>query len=132
MIRYLLDSNAVIQSLNDPGGAVATSVLSHQADELRTSSIVIYELAFGAYKSARPEANLATLGQLSFPVLSFDAEDGREAGRLREYLRSQGRPIGPYDLLIAGQALRRGLTVVTANLREFTRVPGLQCEDWSR
>ncbi len=132
MIRYLLDSNAVIQSLNDPAGAVATAVFSHQADELGTSSIVMYELAFGAYKSARPEMNLAILERLSFRVLSFDAEDGREAGRLRDYLRSQGRPIGPYDLLIAGQTLRRGLIVVTANLREFTRVPRLVCEDWSR
>ena len=132
MIRYLLDSNALIQSLNDPTGVVATAVFAHEADELGTSSVVLYELVFGAYKSARPETNLAALERLSFPVLSFDAEDGREAGRLRAHLRSQGRPIGPYNLLIAGQALRRGLTVVTGNLREFERVPGLMCEDWSR
>ena len=132
MIRYLLDTNVVIQTLNDPRGSTARSVLSHRVEELGTSSIVLYELAFGAYKSARPETNLATLERVSFEVLSFDAEDGRESGKLREYLRAQGRPIGPYDLLIAGQALRRGLTVVTGNLREFARVPGLRCEDWSR
>ena len=132
MTQYLLDSNAVIQTMNNPDGAVAAAVFAHPPERLVTSSIVLFELAFGAYKSARPEVNLAILDRLAFGLLMFEAEDGREAGRLRAELRAQGRPIGPYDLLIAGQALRRGLIVVTANLREFERVPGLVCEDWSR
>ena len=131
-MRYLLDSNALIQMLNDPGGKTAASILAQPAEELCTSAVVLFELAFGAYKSARREVNLARLRRISLQALELDAEDAMEAGRLRASLRAEGRPIGPYDLLIAGQALRRGLTVVTANVREFERVPGLRCEDWSR
>jgi tRNA(fMet)-specific endonuclease VapC len=69
---------------------------------------------------------------LNLRVLDYDRDDALEAGRVRALLASQGRPIGPYDTLIAGQALRHGLVLVTANTREFERVPGLVCEDWSR
>lgn len=93
--------------------------------------MVLHELYFGAYKSARVESNLAKLATLRFRVLQYTREDAREAARLRALLRASGTPIGPYDVLIAGQALQNGLTVITANVREFARVPGLRCEDWS-
>ena len=68
----------------------------------------------------------------SLSAVSFDAEDAEIAGMQRAALEKVGRPIGPYDLLIAGQALRRNWTLVTANVSEFSRIKGLTWEDWSR
>ena len=67
---------------------------------------------------------------LQFEVLVFDTEDARSAGEIRALLGAQGTPIGPYDILIAGQAAARGLVLVTRNRREFTRVTGLEVQDW--
>jgi tRNA(fMet)-specific endonuclease VapC len=131
-MAYLLDSNAIIHTLNQLDGQVATAAMRHPDEDVVTSSVVMHELYFGAYKSAKLERNLAMLETIRFPVLEFDRQDAQEAGRIRVLLRAVGTPIGPYDVLIAGQALRRGLTLVTANFREFERVPGLLCEDWSR
>jgi len=64
-------------------------------------------------------------------LLDFDDEDARTAGHARAALEKAGTPIGAYDLLIAGQARRRGATLVTANVTEFDRVPELKCEDWA-
>jgi tRNA(fMet)-specific endonuclease VapC len=131
-MRYLLDTNAVIAILNQTGEKLLSTTLKHRSDDVGTSSIVMHELFFGAYKSARQARNLSVVDALRFPVLDFDREDAREAGKVRAHLTQRGRPIGPYDVLIAGQALRHSLVLVTANLREFSRVPGLACEDWSR
>jgi tRNA(fMet)-specific endonuclease VapC len=70
------------------------------------------------------------IDKLRFEVLDFDREDARQAGEVRAQLALQGQPIGPYDILIAGQALARGLTLVTHNVGEFGRVGGLKIEDW--
>jgi tRNA(fMet)-specific endonuclease VapC len=66
-----------------------------------------------------------------FEVLELDKEDSRRAGEIRAALAVAGQPIGPFDNLIAGQAVARGLVLVTNNLREFQRVPNLRVEDWS-
>ena len=71
------------------------------------------------------------LDRITFEVVSFDAADARAAGATRANLEAIRRPIGPLDTLIAGQALARGLILVTANTQEFVRVEGLNCEDWS-
>ena len=95
----------------------------------------MFELWYGVSKSRRREMNAQLLvGFLSGPVhlLAFDEEDARLAGELRAETESFGRPIGEYDLLIAGQALRHKLTLVTANTREFGRVKNLSWEDWSK
>jgi tRNA(fMet)-specific endonuclease VapC len=76
------------------------------------------------------EQNVARVDALQFSVLEFDEEDARQAGQIRAHLASQGTPIGPYDVLIAGQAKARELTLVTHNTTEFQRVPGLKLEDW--
>ena len=131
-MAYLLDTNLVIGLLNAKDQSIFDAVKRHRSEEMMISSVVMHELYFGAYQSSRQDESLKAIERLAFPLLLFDSEDGREAGRVRAYLRGLGRPIGPYDVLLAGQALRRGLIVVTANLREFTRVPGLKCEDWSR
>jgi len=131
-VTFLLDTNAVISLINQSDDSVARVVERHRRVDVVTSSIVIHELCFGAYKSSAVASNLRLIERLELTVLPFEPEDAREAGRLRALLAMRGTPIGPYDVLIAGQALRRGLVVVTANVREFARVPGLVCEDWSR
>ena len=101
---------------------------------ISTSSIVVFELWYGVGKSTRPPANAERLNLFfggPIDVLDFDAQDGREAGRIRAALEAIGRPIGAYDLLIAGQALRRGARLVTSNCSEFARVTGLVWEDWA-
>ncbi len=131
-MRYLLDTNVLIALMNQPQGKVAAKTLLFGVSELATSAIVMHELYFGISKSERQERNTATVERLRLSVLPFDREDAREAGIIRAKLRAAGTPIGPYDVLIAGQALRHRLTLVTANLGEFARVPGLSCEDWSK
>jgi tRNA(fMet)-specific endonuclease VapC len=101
-----------------------------QLDDLATSSIVVQELFFGAFKSRRPGNNLSIFDSLLFPVIDFDRDDARQAGLVRADLMARGAPIGPYDVLIAGHALARNLTLVTHNTREFSRVAGLRIEDW--
>ncbi len=94
------------------------------------SAIVAHELFYGAYKGHRTAENLARLEALRFEVLYFDREDARHAGEIRALLAAAGAPIGSYDVLIAGQAVARGLTLVSHNVREFQRVSALYLEDW--
>ena len=77
------------------------------------------------------DRNIEMLDRLAFEVVPFDKSDARVAGAIRSELEAEGRPIGPYDLLIAGQARARGLTLVTADSDEFQRVKDLDGEDWS-
>ena len=94
----------------------------------------MFELEYGSAKSNRRRENderLAIFLRAPIPILPFDAEDAREAGDIRAAPAKAGTPIGPYDVLIAAQARRRGATLVTANAREFVRVPGLKAEDWA-
>lgn len=129
-MRFLLDSNAVIALLNDPTGPVSRRVRQHQPSDIGLSAIVVHELYFGAYKSRRVEHNLEVVDALQLETLPFDQEDARDAGEIRAALAAQGTPIGGYDVLIAGQARARGLTLVTRNMREFQRVQGLVAENW--
>jgi tRNA(fMet)-specific endonuclease VapC len=117
---HCLDTNVVI------------SILSGRPPRLMDRFEV--ELEYGIAKSERRRENqerLAVFLQAPISVLPFDADDAREAGEIRAALAKAGTPIGPYDILIAAQARRRGATLVTANAREFARVPGLKTEDWA-
>ena len=128
-MKYLLDTNVVIRLLNsDP--VVTARTRQHDRDEIGVPAIVLHELMFGAFKSRHPERNVAFLEELDFGVLDFQRRDAREAGRIRAALAGGGTPIGPYDTLIAGQALARDLILITRNTREFSRVSGLSVEDW--
>lgn len=128
-MKYLLDANAVIALLN--GNETLGARLRRQRPaDIGISSIVAHELFYGAFKSQRSERNVAMVDALQFEVLEFDKEDARQAGEVRAALARQGRPIGPYDVLIAGQARARGLTLVTRNIGEFQRVADLAVEDW--
>jgi len=128
-VRFLLDSNAVIALLKGRPGLLAR-VHQHQPDDFGLPAIVAHELFYGAYKSQMPARNLARLDNLQFEILAFDHDDARYAGEIRAALAAIGQPIGPYDVLIAGQALARDLTLITHNTSEFRRVPQLLWEDW--
>ncbi|MBS0570702.1 MAG: type II toxin-antitoxin system VapC family toxin [Proteobacteria bacterium] len=132
MTRYLLDANVVIALLNDPRSSVAARLRRHKPANIAISSIVIHELFYGAFKSARAVQNVALVDSLRFEVLEFDREDARHAGEIRAALALAGTPLGPFDVLIAGQARARGMILVTHNGREFKRVPDLRMEDWVR
>jgi tRNA(fMet)-specific endonuclease VapC len=98
------------------------------------SSVVAFELWYGVGKSQRRESNTQRLEAFFAGPLEwgrFDEEDAREAGSVRAELESAGQPIGAYDVLLAGQARRRGATLVTSNAREFGRVRRLKWEDWA-
>ncbi len=129
-MRYLLDANAVIALLNDTTSPLARRIRRYAPRDIGVSAVVIHELYYGAFKSQRVENNLARVDGLQFQVLEFDQEDARQAGALRAQLASKGTPIDPYDVLIAGQAKARRLTLVTHNTTEFARVEGLKVEDW--
>ena len=128
-MKYLLDANAVIALLKGHAGFLAR-LKSQKPLDVGVSSIVAHELFYGAYRSQRVSENLARVEALQFEVLDFDREDARQAGQIRAEMALMGTPIGPYDVLIAGQALARELTLVTHNLREFSRVSNLKVEDW--
>ena len=128
---YLLDSNAVISLLNDQQGRVSQRVRTLLPADFGLSSVVMHELYFGAYKSQQRDRNLTLVDNLRFEVVPFDQEDARHAGDIRSALAAQGVPIGGYDVLIAGQARARALTLVTRNVREFERVVGLRIENWA-
>jgi tRNA(fMet)-specific endonuclease VapC len=128
--RYLLDANAVIGVLRDASPLLSRRLRAHRPEDVAVSSVVAHELYYGAFLSARADANTAIVDALRFQVLDFDREDAREAGRLRAALARTGKTIGAYDVLIAGQAIARDLTLVTHNMREFGRVAGLRTEDW--
>ena len=131
-----LDTNVAIALLNARPRVVRTKFDAARAEGAAfcMSSVALHELMYGAAASLRREANegkIALLVASGIDVLAFDAEDAVHAGDIRAHLRRLGAPIGPYDLLIAAQARRRSATLVTANAREFARVPGLKIVDWA-
>jgi tRNA(fMet)-specific endonuclease VapC len=135
-VSHLLDTNAVIALLkNEP--AIFRKRLRRTVSKgaaIAVSSIVLYELWYGVARSARRRENAERLRVFlsgGVAVNAFSEEDAMTAGDLRATLEAAGTPIGPYDLLIAAQALRSNATLVTANVSEFARVPGLQWQDWT-
>lgn len=135
-MNYLLDTNAVVALLRNKPARVRERYREAEksGDYLAVSSIVLFELWYGVEKSGRVRENTERLRILlsgDLDLLDFDDLDAQTAGRVRAALEKIGTPIGAYDLLIAGQALRRGLTVVTANTSEFSRVAELSWEDWT-
>jgi tRNA(fMet)-specific endonuclease VapC len=129
-MRYLLDTNAVIGLLNTRSSRLARRARQEKPYDIALSSIVAHELFYGAYRSRRTERNLALVEALEFSVLEFDKDDSRQSGEIRAALAASGTPIGPYDVLIAGQAVARDLILVSHNVAEFERVPRLKIEDW--
>jgi tRNA(fMet)-specific endonuclease VapC len=131
-----LDTNAVIAAINGrkPDVRRRSEAAIAVGAPIGVPTIVLFEMRYGFAKSGRPRENAAMLAAfLTLDVIlwPFEPGDAEEAGDIRAELERVGRPIGPYDLLIAAQARRRGALLVTANTGEFTRVPGLRTEDWA-
>ena len=106
----------------------------YEVGEVGVSSVTAAELHYGAERSPRREQNLEALGAFLLPleVLAFGPEAAAAYGRVRAALEKAGTPIGPLDTLIAAHAVGLGVTLVTNNTREFSRVSGLELEDWTR
>ena len=136
-MNYLLDTNACIALIN--GNPPSVRAKFRKATDLGgqvfVSSIALFELWYGVAKSSRRDFNkkrLETFFAGPIHPLSFEDQDAEIAGVIRADLESVGKPIGAYDLLIAGQAIRNKLTLITANLSEFARIKELAWADWGR
>jgi len=129
---FLLDTNACIRILNGSSPGVAGRLQATSPSDLRLCSVVKAELVYGARRSTRVAENLRLLSRFFEPLVSlpFDDRCADHAAFIRLDLERSGRPIGPNDLLIAATARAHDLVLVTHNLREFSRVPGLRIEDW--
>lgn len=127
----MLDTNAVAALLADESGP--WSWYSRHLGAVGLSPIVIFDLRYGIAKSKTAKANAAALELFldgGIVIAPFDIEDAALAGRLRQRMEANGKPMGPYDLLIAAQALRHGATLVTRDTA-FANVKGLRVVDWS-
>ncbi len=131
-MTFLLDTNTCVYAIKRWPG-VLERLQSLSPEDVAISSITLAELWFGAAKSSRPVRTRATVEIFlrPFTVLPFEREAAEAYAEIRLRLERAGRPIGERDLLIAAIARSRRLTVVTHNLDEFTRVPGLPVEDWT-
>jgi tRNA(fMet)-specific endonuclease VapC len=127
----MLDTNICIYAIKHRPPEVLEALRQHEAAGLGVSSITVAELEFGAVKSGSAR-NLAALQQFLEPleIADFDRVAATTYGRLRAQLEAAGTPIGPLDTQIAAQALALGVTLVSNNLREFARVPGLLLANW--
>ncbi len=129
--RYLLDTNILSDLVRQPQGAVANRIVQAGEETICTSIIVAAELRFGAEKSDSAKlTDRVDLILSAIEILPLESPADRDYAKLRHYLARNGTPIGPNDMLIAAQALSSGLIVVTANTGEFSRVPGLNVENW--
>ena len=128
-MKFLLDTNTVTGLLRGHPGLLSKARW-HTLSSFGVSAIVAHELFYGAFRGSRPEQNLASFDALKFEIVEFDKEDARQAAEIRAMLAAAGTPIGPYDVLIAGQARARDLTLITRNMGEFSRVSGLRAENW--
>jgi tRNA(fMet)-specific endonuclease VapC len=132
---YGLDTNVVIAVLKgQPPQLIGRFKRELTRGALALPVIALFELRYGVAKSARRAENarrLALFLQAPIAVWPFEPEDAEDAGDIRAVLERLGKPLGAYDVLIAAQARRRGARLVTANAREFARVPGLKTEDWA-
>lgn len=135
-MSYLLDTNVCIALINSSSPMVRrrAALATRRGATLATSSIVAHELWYGVAKSSRQIQNanrIAAFLSRAVTILDYTEQDARAAGEIRAELERQGKRIGEYDTLIAGQAFARNLALVTANTREFGRVKGLLVEDWT-
>ena len=133
---YCLDTNVIVFALNRRRPAIAARLVAELSARTRliVPAAAMFELEYGIAKSERGLQSRVPLDAFladGFEFAAFDAADAREAGGIRATLERAGSPIGPFDYLIAAQARRRGATLVTSNLREFERVPGLLVVDWA-
>ena len=134
MLRYLLDTNVCIFIIKNRPEGVRARFQTLRPGEVGVSAVTEAELLHGAYKSERVEYNLAAYHDFSaqMAVIPFDPQVTDAYGRIRSELERAGKPIGLLDFQIAATAVAHGLILVTNNVGEFGRVPGLTLEDWTK
>lgn len=131
MLKYLLDTNIAIYTIKNRPAEVREAFKAHDG-QMCISSVTLMELVYGAEASQAVERNLRVIEGFAarLDVLPYDDAAAAHTGQLRAELKKIGRPIGPYDEMIAGHARSLGLVVVTNNLRHFQAVPGIRVENW--
>lgn len=132
MLKYMLDTNIVIYTMKNRPDHMKRVFNQHHG-QMCISAITLGELVFGAEHSQQVERNLIDIEKMvsRLDVLPFGDKAAYHFGQVRAELYSIGKPIGPYDMMIAGHARSSGLKLVTNNLKEFERVQGLQVENWA-
>lgn len=132
-MTYMLDTNICIYAMKKKPEQVLKRLKETLYNGVCISSITLAELEYGMKHSSNPEKNARALLRflVPFSILPFDPAAAAEYGEIRAHLQRQGTPIGPLDMLIAGHARSEGLILVTNNVKEFERVPGLIIENWA-
>lgn len=133
-MHYLLDTNICVALIRQRPPTVIQHITNHQLTDICISTITIAELQYGVNKSRNVLQNQHALGQflIPFTFLEFDDSAAHVYGPLRTLLESQGTPIGSLDMLLAAQAIAQSVIVVTNNTKEFSRIPQLTLEDWTK
>jgi len=133
-MRYLLDTNICIQIIRQKPAGLLSRLTALPVGEVGLSTITVAELQVGVRKSREPGRNAEALALFLLPleIAAFDYAAAETYGRVRAALESAGTPIGPLDTLIAGHAASLDAILVTDNVAEFSRVPGLRIENWLR
>ena len=133
-MNYLLDTNICVLLIRQKSPQILAQLLTHGIVDVGISVITVAELHYGVHKSSQIHQNQQALDQFLLPltILPFDQATALRYGQIRAALERQGLPIGSLDTLIAAHALSVQLTLVTNNVREFSRVAGLKIEDWTK
>ena len=131
-MRYLLDTNICIYLIKKHPPEVLERFRQHSPQDVAISTITLFELQYGVEKSQYRQRSEDALAKFLLPLnlIDLDRSSAIEAATIRAQLEEKGMLIGPYDLLIAGLARSRGMTLITNNTKEFERVVGLYLENW--
>jgi tRNA(fMet)-specific endonuclease VapC len=132
-MKLMLDTNVCIYLIREQPSSVLERFAAHPVGDIGVSVITLAELEYGISKSSRPDRNREALKQFISPldVASFDRHATAAYGKLRATLEKKGQPIGSMDLLIAAHAISLDVRLITHNVKEFGRVPGLRIDDWA-
>jgi tRNA(fMet)-specific endonuclease VapC len=133
-MNYLLDTNICVLLIRQKSPLLLAKLTSHSITDIGVSAVTVAELQYGVEKSSHAILNQQALDQFLLPlnVVPFDEQDAIVYGQIRATLEAQGLPIGALDTLIAAQAIHYNMIIVTNNVREFARIPGLTVEDWTK
>jgi tRNA(fMet)-specific endonuclease VapC len=133
-VVYVLDTDTCIYAIKQRSESVVARLRTTAGDDLAVSSATVAELRYGAIRSAKPRENAERLERFLLPLrkLAFDDRAAGHFAVLKHHLTRTGQPIGAMDMVIAATVLAADATLVTNNIREFGRVPGLKIENWTQ
>ena len=133
-MKYMLDTNICIYLIKKKPEKLLRKFSEYAIEEICISSMTIAEMEFGCFRRQYPVRSRIALTEFLSPfrVLDFDSRAAYYYGEIKNHLFKKGKPIGEMDTLIAGHAKAMGLTIITNNMKEFKRVPDLECENWTR